>query len=112
MNDPALVIAIPAYNAALTLESVLDRIPQEISERAAHYIVVNDGSTDATADVARRLRKRFPKLELIEHPVNRGYEGADIAREPHLWFTARGVSQRVHAVSARGAAGHPLPVFP
>lgn len=76
MNDPALVIAIPAYNAALTLESVLDRIPREISERAAHYVVVNDGSSDATSDVVRRLRKRFPKLELIEHPVNRGYGGA------------------------------------
>ncbi len=73
MPDPALVIAIPAYNAALTLENVFDRIPPKIIEQIAHYVVVNDGSTDATSDVARRLRRRFPNLILIEHPTNRGY---------------------------------------
>ncbi len=69
---PAFVIAIPAYNAALTLESVFDRIPQRIADRTAHYVVVNDGSTDPTSDVARRLQERFPTLELLERPVNRG----------------------------------------
>jgi glycosyltransferase involved in cell wall biosynthesis len=76
MPDPALVIVIPAYNAALTLEGVFDRIPRKIAERTAHVVVVNDGSTDATSDVARRLQARFPNLALIEHPVNRGYGSA------------------------------------
>src|SRR5262249_27035945 len=71
-----LAIAIPAYNAAETLEGVFARIPPEIVARVPHYIVVNDGSTDATGAVARRLRTRFPTLELIEHPQNRGYGGA------------------------------------
>lgn len=71
-----LVIAIPAYNAAETLESVFDRLPPEIIARAPRYIVVNDGSTDATAAVARRLQSRFPALELVDHPRNRGYGGA------------------------------------
>jgi glycosyltransferase involved in cell wall biosynthesis len=71
-----LVIAIPAYNAAETLEGVFDRIPLEIARRTAHYVVVNDGSTDATAAVARRLRTRFPALDLVEHAQNRGYGGA------------------------------------
>ena len=71
-----LAIAIPAYNAAETLEGVFDRIPPEIVARTAHYVVVDDGSTDATAAVARRLRARFPTLDLIEHPQNRGYGGA------------------------------------
>jgi glycosyltransferase involved in cell wall biosynthesis len=71
-----LVIAIPAYNAARTLESVFDRIPPEILARAPQYIVVNDGSTDDTGAVAHRLRARFPTLELVEHPQNRGYGAA------------------------------------
>ena len=71
-----LVIAIPAYNAARTLESVFDRIPPEILARAPRYVVVNDGSTDDTAAVAHRLCARFPTLELVEHPQNRGYGGA------------------------------------
>jgi glycosyltransferase involved in cell wall biosynthesis len=80
-GDPApgarrLAIAIPAYNAAETLESVFDRIPPEIVARAPHYVVVDDGSTDATATVARRLRTRFPTLDLIAHAENRGYGSA------------------------------------
>jgi glycosyltransferase involved in cell wall biosynthesis len=71
-----LAIAIPAYNAAETLESVFDRLPPEVIARVPRYIVVNDGSTDATAAVARRLQTRFPTLELVEHAQNRGYGGA------------------------------------
>jgi glycosyltransferase involved in cell wall biosynthesis len=71
-----LAIAIPAYNAAETLEGVLDRIPPAIVARVPWYVVVNDGSTDGTAAVARRLRTRFPTLELVEHAQNRGYGGA------------------------------------
>jgi glycosyltransferase involved in cell wall biosynthesis len=71
-----LAVAIPAYNAARTLESVFDRIPPVILARAPRYIVVNDGSTDDTAAVAHRLRARFPTLELVEHAQNRGYGGA------------------------------------
>jgi glycosyltransferase involved in cell wall biosynthesis len=71
-----LVIAIPAYNAAQTLEGVFARIPAEIDRRTAHYVVVDDGSTDGTAAVARRLRARFPTLDLVEHGQNRGYGGA------------------------------------
>jgi glycosyltransferase involved in cell wall biosynthesis len=71
-----LVIAIPAYNAERTLESVFDRVPAGIDRRTAHYVVVDDGSTDGTAAVARRLRERFPTLDLVEHERNRGYGGA------------------------------------
>lgn len=76
MPVPKLVIAIPAYNAAETLVGVFDRIPQEIARQTSHYIVVNDGSADATTDVVRRLQKHLRNLELIEHTENRGYGGA------------------------------------
>jgi glycosyltransferase involved in cell wall biosynthesis len=75
-SPPRLVIAIPAYNAARTLESVFDRIPAPVARRTACYVVVNDGSTDGTAAVARRLGERFPTIDLIEHEQNRGYGGA------------------------------------
>jgi glycosyltransferase involved in cell wall biosynthesis len=63
---PRLFIAIPAYNAAKTIASVFDRMPAEI----------DDGSKDDTAAVVRGLMTSRPKIQLIEHPVNRGYGGA------------------------------------
>jgi glycosyltransferase involved in cell wall biosynthesis len=54
---------IPAYNAEGTLGEVIDRTKEFIPR----VIVVDDGSTDATGDVARRR-----DAELITLPANRG----------------------------------------
>ncbi len=76
MVEQKLIIAIPAYNASLTLDSVFGRVPREIAQRTAHYVVINDGSTDATVDTVCRLQGRFPNIELVQHPENRGYGAA------------------------------------
>lgn len=61
-------IVIPAYNAGNTLEQVFSRIPKGDYHR---IIVVDDGSSDNTVEVARRY-----DVELIQHEYNRGYGGA------------------------------------
>lgn len=71
-----IFIVIPAYQAAKTLESVFDRIPKEIYERNACIVVVNDGSSDATGDVARRMALVKPNVRVIDHPKNMGYAQA------------------------------------
>src|SRR5262249_33708456 len=71
-----LVHALPAYHAPQARPGGFPRGPPEIVARAPRYVVVNDGSTDETAAVARRLRERFPTLDLVEHPQNRGYGAA------------------------------------
>ena len=50
-----LIIQIPCYNEAQTLETALDALPKQI-EGIDHieYLIINDGSSDATADVARK----------------------------------------------------------
>lgn len=72
MADPVFVL-IPAYNAAATLPSVFARFPPKARARIRRYVVVNDGSRDETSAVVRRLQQTWPALELLEHPVNRGY---------------------------------------
>lgn len=69
-------IVIPAYQAAQTLESVFDRIPNEIYDSGARIVVVNDGSSDATGDVARRMALVHPNVTVIDHPKNKGYAQA------------------------------------
>jgi glycosyltransferase involved in cell wall biosynthesis len=66
-SKPRLVIVMPAYNAARTLERTYADIPHEIVER---IILVDDVSADETVDVARQLG-----LDVIIHQQNRGYGG-------------------------------------
>jgi len=65
---PGRVIAVmPAYNAARTLQQTLDDIP----EGAVHEVIlVDDGSTDNTVELARELG-----LRVIVHDQNQGYGG-------------------------------------
>ena len=66
-GGPAVVVVMPAYNAALTLERTCRDIPHEIVD---HIILVDDVSQDETVDIARDLG-----LDVIMHSRNRGYGG-------------------------------------
>lgn len=57
-NQPPLVsVCIPAYNASRTLAATLDSLARQ-SYRPLEVIVADDGSTDGTADAARRAGVR------------------------------------------------------
>jgi dolichol-phosphate mannosyltransferase len=60
--------ALPVFNEAAHVDRVLD----EVLRFTPHVLVVNDGSTDGTADVLARR----DDVRVIHHPVNRGYGAA------------------------------------
>ena len=66
-RKPYVVIVMPAYNAAKTLEDTFRRIPQGYYDEV---IVVDDYSGDETTELARKLN-----LKAIRHPHNVGYGG-------------------------------------
>jgi glycosyltransferase involved in cell wall biosynthesis len=66
-ETPRVVIVMPAYNAALTLERTYADIPHNLVD---HVILVDDVSSDETVLIAHRLG-----LEVIVHRQNRGYGG-------------------------------------
>lgn len=62
-----LTVVLPAYNAVSTLERTVAEIPRDIVD---DVILTDDYSSDATADLSRRLG-----LHTIRHDRNRGYGG-------------------------------------
>ena len=72
--DLTYSFVIPAYNEserlAVSLPKILDYIHQR--QLQSEIIVVNDGSTDNTADVVRQFMLQEPEIRLVENPGNRG----------------------------------------
>ena len=75
-----LIIQIPCYNEAETLEIALNDLPRHIDGiDTIEYLIVNDGSCDDTVKVARRLGVHY----VVNFTKNRGLDaclrnGADI----------------------------------
>jgi peptidoglycan-N-acetylglucosamine deacetylase len=72
-TEPVTVV-LPAWNEALVLEATVDAVL--LSPLVAELIVVDDGSTDTTAAVARRLSEQQGRLRLIRLPKNMGKSAA------------------------------------
>ncbi|MCX5753036.1 MAG: glycosyltransferase family 2 protein [Candidatus Krumholzibacteria bacterium] len=68
MNRGALSIIIPAYNEEEGLDRALGRLMPIAREKGWEVIVIDDGSTDDTGNVATRHGAR-----LVAHPENKGY---------------------------------------
>jgi len=64
---PKVIVIMPAYNAAKTLERTYRDIPPNVVD---HVILVDDVSQDETVEVARRLG-----LQVVVHIQNKGYGG-------------------------------------
>ena len=86
--DPAYSIVIPAYNEAARLGASLEKVLGYVHAQgwSAEVIVVNDGSSDNTADIVRAHAAKDAALRLIDNPGNRG-KGFSVR---HGMLSARG----------------------
>jgi glycosyltransferase involved in cell wall biosynthesis len=71
---PKYSIVIPAFNESGRIPATLAAVIACIRAQAwdVEVIVVNDGSTDSTAQVIREIARTAPELRMIENPGNRG----------------------------------------
>ncbi|MFN0060061.1 MAG: glycosyltransferase family 2 protein [Planctomycetota bacterium] len=75
MIRPRLSIVLPCYNEAANLPGVVERYREVWQDLPAELILVDNGSTDATAEVLASLiaQPAYRFARTVRVPVNRGY---------------------------------------
>ncbi len=77
-RTPPISLIIPAYNEEKVIAQAVQEAEASLSEHFDDFelIVVDDGSSDATATVVKGMLQECPQTKLIRHAVNRGYGAA------------------------------------
>ena len=73
-----LSVFFPAYNDSGTIASLVISAIKSAERLTSDFeiIIVNDGSADATAEIADELARTYPQVKVVHHEQNRGYGGA------------------------------------
>ena len=82
MDEPLISVIVPVHNGEAYLEKCIESIVMQDYEKL-EILVINDGSTDKTAEICSRLSGQYENLQVIEMPDlgvsmarNRGLERA------------------------------------
>ncbi len=93
-GDVRLSIVLPAYNEEENIESAVAEATAASERLVAEHeiIVVDDGSSDATAAKVKALGEKDPRVKLVAHGRNRGYgealrSGFLASRLDYVFFT-------------------------
>jgi glycosyltransferase involved in cell wall biosynthesis len=71
---PAISLVLPGYNEEANLEDTVGRCAAELSAlgRPWEIVIVDDGSTDRTAELADGLSRKNGGIRVIRNPINLG----------------------------------------
>src|SRR5262245_40911955 len=77
-TQPALSLVIPAFNEAAVIARAIAEAEEALNLHFTQFevLVVDDGSSDATAAEVRRVLPQSPHTRLLQHASNRGYGAA------------------------------------
>ena len=93
MTSPYLSVVVPAYNEEINLPNTVRAVQAKLDELQVTHeiIIVDDGSTDRTPEIARSLVAADDRVRLEVHPENRGpgsgvFTGIEVARGEFVIF--------------------------
>jgi len=74
----SLSILIPAYNERENIEEAVSRCLSVLPSVTSDFeiLIIDDGSTDGTGEIAERIAAEGSRVRLFRHPVNRGWGSA------------------------------------
>jgi glycosyltransferase involved in cell wall biosynthesis len=70
--EKTIAVVVPAYNEEKLINQTLNSIPALVDK----IIVVNDASTDTTAQIVKKRAKEGHRICFLEHEANQGVGGA------------------------------------
>jgi glycosyltransferase involved in cell wall biosynthesis len=90
-----LSVFFPAHDEAENLTRTVTSAVTALDRLGLHdleVVLVDDGSTDGTGDIAESLAAGDPRIRVVHHPVNRGYgaalkSGFAAARREWIFYT-------------------------
>ena len=76
--NPSLSVILPVHNAEQHLIDRVTRLLEILPDLADQFdlLIVDDGSTDQTAELARELATIYPQIRLLRHDFRRGHSFA------------------------------------
>lgn len=85
-------IVIPCYNEADNIPLILERFQQVLHGEALEVVLVDNGSTDQSAQVIMQLLPKYPFARTVRVPVNQGYgygilQGLNSCTTPFVGWT-------------------------
>ena len=83
-NSPRISAIVPARNEEAVIAACVESLAQQIE--IAEILVVNDQSTDRTAEIVRRLIPKFPQVRLLE---TTGPPSGWIGKNYAVWLAAQ-----------------------
>ena len=101
-RTPKLSIILLAYNEEADIEEAIKDCVGFLEKLGEGHevIVVDDGSADRTAEIARSMADRFPIVQLVSHPENLGMGAGittGIANSTGEYFTFLAADRQIRA---------------
>jgi glycosyltransferase involved in cell wall biosynthesis len=74
----SLSVLLPVKNAQATLSGAVHEILDVMTDSGDRFevLIIDDGSTDATSEVAHDLTRHYPQIRLLRHGISRGRDAA------------------------------------